>query len=124
MSEEVYLSNLEWTKTHDNVGGVKGNIILKNCISYENYRKLFNTTYYILTTNDEIEALNKRNKEIYEGFMTTTQELCEATKEIERLNNIIKRFEKDLREMYITFGEFSEEYTEKCIEELKRGNEE
>jgi len=40
-------------------------------------------------------------------------------KEIERLNNIIKRLEEDLREMYLTFGEFSEEYTEKQIKELK-----
>lgn len=43
---------------------------------------------------EELEQLNseleKRNKEIYEGFMATTEELCEATKEIERLNNIIK----------------------------------
>ena len=42
-------------------------------------------------------------------------------KEIERLNNIIKRMEEDLREMYITFGEFNEEYTEKKIKELKEG---
>lgn len=36
-------------------------------------------------------SLEKRNKEIYEGFIATTQELCEATKEIERLNNIINK---------------------------------
>lgn len=42
---------------------------------------------------------------------------CEL--EIERLNNVIKRLEEDLREMYLTFGEFSEEYTEKTIKELK-----
>ena len=42
--------------------------------------------------------------------------------EIERLNNIIKRFEDDLREMYLTFGEFSEEYTEKRIQELKESD--
>lgn len=40
-------------------------------------------------------------------------------KENKRLNNIIKRFEEDLREVYLTFGEFSEEYTEKKIRELK-----
>lgn len=38
----------------------------------------------------EIERLNKRNKEIYEGFMITTQELCEATKELEKANGRIK----------------------------------
>ena len=38
----------------------------------------------------EIERLEKRSKEIYEGFMATTQELCETTKENERLHSIIK----------------------------------
>ena len=42
----------------------------------------------------EIERLNKRNKEIYEGFMTTTKELTEYAEEIERLNNIINELEK------------------------------
>ena len=46
-------------------------------------------------------------------------EMVEQQKQIGRLNNIIKRFEEDLREMYLTFGEFSEEYTEKKIKELK-----
>lgn len=32
----------------------------------------------------EVERLENRNKEIYEGFMATTEELCEATKEIEK----------------------------------------
>lgn len=45
----------------------------------------------------------------------------EKDKEIERLNNIIKRLEEDLREMYLTFGEFSEEYTENCIKKIKEG---
>ena len=44
--------------------------------------------------------------------------------EIERLNNIIKRLEEDLREMYLTFGEFSEEYTEDRIKELKGSDKE
>ena len=38
-----------------------------------------------------IDTLRKRNEKIYEGFMTTTEELCESTKEIERLNNIINK---------------------------------
>ena len=46
-------------------------------------------------------------------------EMWELLNEIEKLNNIIKRFEEDLREVYLTFGEFSEEYTEKKIRELK-----
>ena len=50
---------------------------------------------------------------------TLEQGLNNTEQEIERLNNIIKRFEEDLREVYLTFGEFSEEYTEKKIRELK-----
>jgi chaperonin cofactor prefoldin len=42
----------------------------------------------------EVERLEKRNKEIYEGFMATTEELCEATKEIERLNEELKNKEE------------------------------
>ena len=45
----------------------------------------------------EIERLNKRNKEIYEGFMTTTKELTEYAEEIERLNNIINELENYIR---------------------------
>lgn len=43
----------------------------------------------------------------------------ELMEERNRLNNIIKRLEVDLRNMYLTFGEFSEEYTENCIKKLK-----
>ena len=51
----------------------------------------------IATLEYEVERLEKRNKEIYEGFMATTEELCEATKEIERLNNIINELEQWLK---------------------------
>lgn len=45
---------------------------------------------WLVIANKEIERLKKRNKEIYEGFMATTEELCEATKEIERLQDMDK----------------------------------
>ena len=57
----------------------------------------------------EIERLKKRNKEIYEGFMTTTEELCEATKEIERLNNIIKEVREYIKSK-TEFGEYTYAY--------------
>jgi acetolactate synthase small subunit len=40
---------------------------------------------------EENERLEKRNKEIYEGFMATQEELKEYAEEIERLNNIIDK---------------------------------
>ena len=52
------------------------------------------------------------------------QTILDLHKEIERLNNIIKRLEVDLRNMYLTFGEFSEEYTENCIKKLKGSDKE
>ena len=44
-------------------------------------------------------SLEKRNKEIYEGFMATTQELCEATKEIEKLNSLWKTDKQSWNEL-------------------------
>ena len=61
--------------------------------------------------------------EDYEAYIIR-QSMINKDKEIERLNNIIKRLEEDLREMYLTFGEFSEEYTEKKIKELKGSDKE
>lgn len=53
----------------------------------------------IKARDKEIEILNKRNKEIYEGFIATTEELCEATKEIERLKKELQE-EKEEKEHY------------------------
>ena len=62
-------------------------------------------------------------KDVYQAVMGTIKDLEKANDEkvekIERLNNIINRMEIDLKEMYMTFGEFNEEYTEKKIRELK-----
>ena len=69
-----------------------------------------------------IDLVLKRLELIKEYKVINTISDTEASiilNEIERLNNIIKRLEEDLREMYLTFGEFSEEYTEKKIKELK-----
>ena len=76
-----------------------------------------NRTEYI----GKLNALYVGDKNCLEELITAYDEKDE---EIERLNNIIKRFEKDLREVYLTFGEFSEEYTEKKIRELKGSDKE
>lgn len=68
----------------------------------------------------ELEERNKRtNPYKFYDKDELIDEILKDEDEIERLNNIIKRFEEDLREVYLTFGEFSEEYTEKKIRELK-----
>lgn len=65
----------------------------------------------------EIQELNKARK-----FDIEYNKYLQ--KEIIRLNNIIKRLEEDLREMYLTFGEFSEEYTENVLKKLEGENNE
>jgi hypothetical protein len=66
-----------------------------------------------------IELYRKENGEFIK--FVRYEEINKKEEEIERLNNIINRMEEDLKEMYMTFGEFNEEYTEKKIRELKEG---
>ena len=76
----------------------------------------------IVSQNKEIERLEKRNKEIYEGFMATTEELCEATKEIEKLNNIIKEIESIYQSLCFSAPENNYIFIEqlgKVLQELK-----
>jgi len=62
--KEIYLSNLEWTKIHDNIGGVMANLVFKNNMSYETYQKLFKNTYYVLCTKDYITNLQQENEKL------------------------------------------------------------
>ena len=45
----VYISNLEYTKTHDGVGGVSGQFVFKDPIPYEEYEKMVSETYFWLS---------------------------------------------------------------------------
>ena len=59
----------------------------RTCEHYVDKTKLY---FENENNKKEIEKLNKRNKEIYDGFMSTTEELCEITKEVEKLKKIIQ----------------------------------
>lgn len=61
--KEIYLSNLEWTKTHDNMGGVMGNTVFKDNMSYEEYQKLLKSGYFVLCDKDYITNLQEIRKE-------------------------------------------------------------
>ena len=52
---------------------------------------------------DYITYLEKRNKELEDGFKATTEELCEYAEENERLNNIINELEKELNQEYLVW---------------------
>ena len=79
-------------------------------------------------TNRELETRYIQMKLTWKNLVNANVDLVDENKmlkgENERLNNIIKRLETDLYNMYITFGEFSEEYTENCIKKLKGVDEE
>lgn len=83
----------------------------------EQYKKTINEIWN--KANDDILDDAEFRKWVYLERYNQKGSDKEKDKEIERLNNIIKRLEEDLREMYLTFGEFSEEYTENKIKELK-----
>lgn len=71
----------------------------------------------------KIELKKKTPEELSEKICELVTDNIIKDKEIEKLNNIINRMEEDLKEVYMTFGEFNEEYTEKKISELKEGKE-
>ena len=54
---------------------------------------------YITTLQEENNQLKKRNKEIYDGFISATQELTEYAEKNERLNNIIEKTESMLKRL-------------------------
>lgn len=105
---------------------------LKNLESKDKARKRAREHYYKykethlkatkLWKDKNPEKVKEYEKKRYERRKLLKEENEKYKQEIERLNNIIKRLEEDLREMYLTFGEFSEEYTEKKIQELKEMN--
>lgn len=62
--QEIYLSNLKWTKTHDNIGGVMGNVVFKNNMSYEKYQDLLKNGYFVLCDKDYITNLEQENERL------------------------------------------------------------
>jgi hypothetical protein len=57
--KEIYLSNLEWFKTQDDIGVVSGNITFKNSISLKELEKIVENTYVILCDKDYITIYKK-----------------------------------------------------------------
>ena len=80
---EIYLSNLEWTKTHDNMGGVMGNVVFKNSMSYEEYDKLYKNCYFILCDKDYITNLQESESYYYGQYKDYKQRNDKAIDKIQ-----------------------------------------
>lgn len=75
---DVYLSNLEWTRVHGNMGGVVGNIVFNKLMTHEDYQRLSNSTHFILCNKDYIALLEQNYERIY-------NENCKLREENEKL---------------------------------------
>ena len=103
MNKKVYLSDPEWTKTHDNLGGVKADIVFDNPMEYEEYDKEFNDMengrYYYLTDKD------------YKSIVDKLKEIVKNKKsiDVEASMEYLLLDDKDLDEFeYILYGEEEE----------------
>ena len=152
--KEIYLSNLEWTKTHDNMGGVMGNVIFKNSISLKEFEKIVENTYVILCDKDYItnlqEKLNNQAEEINrlykqrEKFMKKYDYLKEENESLKELNvcvgcnnnpdyksrnektiELLNRHDIDTGDIYYKYnGRFVKSELKERIREILGGDEE
>lgn len=60
MNKEIYLCNTEWKRTHEEFGGVRGEFVLKENVSYKDYKKLIKKELFICDYN--LQQENKRLK--------------------------------------------------------------
>ena len=75
---------------------------------------------YITNLQEENKKLEKRNKEIYEGFMATTQELCEYAEKIDKAVEYIEN-DYDKNEEVIDYFNLNSYYDN--ILKILRGDE-
>lgn len=112
MSEEIYLSNLDWVNTHDNMGGVIGHIIFKNAMTHEKFEKIISKSYLLLEKGqqEEIERLNKGycqfKKEcgnvadcMREEYFQMQQKNMKMSVENDRLKKIINYKKQDIKKL-------------------------
>ena len=103
MRYEVYLTNFEWNKIEDNLGGVTGNIVLKNSISHEEFEKLINKKYLLLEEKQDKkiielqETIRKANNNIIKDISMI--KIHEMTKQeiIQRLYETLKILEEVIK---------------------------
>lgn len=62
MNKKIYLCNMEWTQTHEEFGGVSGEFVLKEKVSYKDYEKLLKKDLFIC--DYDLQQENKQLKEL------------------------------------------------------------
>ena len=128
MNKEIYLSNLEWIKTHDDIGGVMGNLIFKDNMSYEEYKELAKSGYFVLCNKDYITNL-QQDTEMYaqlkdeyeEEIDKLTAESTEWESKCYDLQQENERLKEQNEEWTMIFDTFSKRpYAHKYLEEKKK----
>ena len=110
--KEIYLSNLEWIKAHDDIGGVKGNLIFKDNMSCEEYKKLVKSVYFILCNKDYITNLQQEIDKLTAESTEWESKYYDLQQENERLKIQVSARE----ELY----EYSQSRIDKAIEYIKQ----
>ena len=93
--KEIYLSNLEWTKTHDNMGGVMGNLIFKDNFAFEDFQKLFKPNYFILCDKDYITNLQEELDRCVKANVILDDENAELQGENQKLKELCDKYEEE-----------------------------
>lgn len=95
--KEIYLCNLEWIKTHDNIGGVMGILNFKDNMLYEEYQRLFKNIHFVLCNKDYITNLQQENKRLKQYLDDKMKDLQNIYTSYIRLQNTYD----DLYDKYI-----------------------
>ena len=98
--------------------GIKGGYDIEQLLTPQDCRRL---SYEIERLKEENKMLKEAVKEKVIATCNTCEDygVCPHSYREYDLDNIINELEKELREALLTFGEFSEEYVDKTIKELK-----
>ena len=131
--KEIYLSNLEWFKTQDDIGVVNGNITFKNSMSLKEFEKILDNTYVMLCDKDYITNLQENargqvNDYFKDKYADEVLKNANLQEENQKLKELCDKYEeehsnefkiwKDERSQLIDYKSRNEKY-EKVINEIK-----
>ena len=117
--KEIYLSNLEWFKTQDDMGVVNGNIIFKNSISLKELEKIVENTYVILCDKDYITNLQENARgQVNDYFKDKYADEVLKNAKLQEENERLKIDKKTIKRWYKLCKSRNEKY-EKAINEIK-----